>query len=148
MLRFRGNSLWYPIFASAASAPGSVVEPCRPMLPVIELLLLFIILSDSFLFPATCRKVKFFFLSQRMRDVRCADCHVKYCCDKRARCTNRDTRKRRTKEGVKGNKASHRRIHTKQEKPEYQVACRKPPLAKPQLRGHSGGWSLDPRVWS
>lgn len=39
MLRFRGNSLAYPIFASAASALGSVVEPLRPMLPVTELLL-------------------------------------------------------------------------------------------------------------
>jgi hypothetical protein len=96
MLRFRGNSLWYPIFASAASAPGSVVEPCLPMLPVIELLLLFIILTDSFLFPATCRKFNFLSLSQRMRNDRCADCRVNRDATKEQDAQT-DTTKRRTK---------------------------------------------------
>ena len=45
ILKFLGNSLWYPMFASAASAFGSVVEPRRPILPVMELLRLFIILT-------------------------------------------------------------------------------------------------------
>jgi hypothetical protein len=40
------------------------------MLPVIELLLLFIILSSSFLFTATCRKVdSYLFRSERAMNV-------------------------------------------------------------------------------
>jgi hypothetical protein len=46
MLKFRGNSLWYPMAASAESAFASVFAPRAPIEPVMELLRRFIILCD------------------------------------------------------------------------------------------------------
>jgi hypothetical protein len=117
ILRFRGNSLWYPIFASAASAFGSVVEPLRPILPVIELLLLFIILTDS----SQRRPIsedEVYLLSNQQR--RCANAFAWIVQRREARWTSDATDGMQCKRERQGRSTVYPRANS-----EHQVACPK-----------------------